>query len=138
MSMSIERCVVNERDVQEQELPGRMLRWVITPDTNGPSQCASCVIRVMPGQCVRPAHEHPASEELLYIVSGNGEVLIDGESAIVSEGTEVFFPTGSVHMLRNTGQDEMKVVCFYAPPTTLAEYVFHTEADFPANKEDTV
>jgi mannose-6-phosphate isomerase-like protein (cupin superfamily) len=43
----------------------------------------------------------------------------------------VLFPQGAVHMLHNTGQEEMKVVCFFAPPTNLDNYRFHEDVDFP-------
>ena len=34
-------------------------------------------------------------------------------------------------MLHNTGNDEMKVVCFFAPPTGLENYQMHEDVDFP-------
>ena len=33
------------------------------------------------GDKVRPAHSHPHSEEVIYILSGRGRVLVDGEVA---------------------------------------------------------
>ena len=44
-------------------------------------------------------------------------VMVSGEVSPVSEGTAVLFPQGAVHMLHNTGSEEMKVVCFFAPAT---------------------
>jgi hypothetical protein len=43
----------------------------------------------------------------------------------------VLFPQGAVHMLHNTGPVEMKVVCFFAPPTNLSNYKLHEGVDFP-------
>jgi hypothetical protein len=43
----------------------------------------------------------------------------------------VLFPQGAVHMLHNTGTEEMKVVCFFAPPTGLENYQMHEGVDFP-------
>jgi hypothetical protein len=34
-------------------------------------------------------------------------------------------------MLHNTGIEEMKVVCFFAPSTNLDNYKFYEEVDFP-------
>jgi hypothetical protein len=49
----------------------------------------------------------------------------EGEAAgTVREGTAVLFPQGSTHMLQNTGPQEMKVVCFFAPASDLSTYRF--------------
>jgi mannose-6-phosphate isomerase-like protein (cupin superfamily) len=58
--------------------------------------------------------------------------MVDGAVEPVKEGTAVLFPRGSVHMLQNTGNEEMKVVCFFAPPTDLSNYQFFEGVDFPA------
>ena len=41
------------------------------------------------------------------------------------------FPRGAVHMLHNTGAEEMKVVCFFAPATNLENYKMYEDVDFP-------
>lgn len=43
----------------------------------------------------------------------------------------MLFPQGQVHMLQNTGREEMKVICFFAPATNLDNYKFFEEVDFP-------
>jgi quercetin dioxygenase-like cupin family protein len=89
------------------------------------------VIRVAPGQKVRPAHSHPHGEEVIYIISGSGRVLVAGEVSQVRAGSVVLFPQGAVHMLQNTGDEEMKVVCFFSPGTNLDNYKFAEGVDFP-------
>ena len=124
--------LVHESDVQEVELPGRHLRWLVNAERLNAQHLSACLIRVSPGEKVRPAHAHPNGEELIYIIHGTGRVVVDGEVAAVKEGTAVLFPQGSVHMLQNTGSDEMKVICFYAPPSNLSTYKFFDGVDFPA------
>lgn len=123
--------LIHEEDVPELDLPGRALRWLVTEDNLGAQHLSMCVIRVQPGEKVRPAHSHPNGEELIYIVSGSGRVLVDGEVGTVKAGTSVLFPQGKVHMLQNTGSEEMKVVCFFAPPSNLGTYKFFESVDFP-------
>ena len=122
---------IHESDAAELELTGRALRWVVSPDTLLASHCSACVIRVAPGEKVRPAHSHPNGEEVIYIIRGTGRVLVAGEVQAVREGSTVLFPQGAVHMLHNTGSDEMKVVCFFAPPTNLDNYKLYEGVDFP-------
>jgi quercetin dioxygenase-like cupin family protein len=122
---------MHETEVQEHNLPGRHLRWVVGNGGLTANHCSSCVIRVAPGEKVRPAHSHPHGEEVIYIINGSGRVLVAGEVSPVRAGSVVLFPQGAVHMLHNTGTEEMKVVCFFAPGTTLDNYKFFDEIDFP-------
>ena len=80
---------------------------------------------------MRPAHSHPHSEELIYILSGSGKVMIEGEVGEVRAGTAVLFEEGKVHMLRNSGSEEMKVACFFAPATSLDNYRTFEDVRFP-------
>jgi uncharacterized cupin superfamily protein len=123
--------VLHESEVEEHDLPGRRLRWVAGSEGLKSAHCSSCVIRVQPGEKVRPAHNHPHGEELIYIIRGEGRVLVNGEVAPVREGCMVLFPQGQIHMLHNTGAEEMKVVCFFAPSTNLDNYRFFEDVDFP-------
>jgi len=123
--------VLHENDGAELDLPGRHLRWVVSREAIHSQSCSACVIRVAPGERVRPAHSHPNGEEVIYIIRGSGRVLVAGEVAPVKPGTTVLFPRGAVHMLHNTSTEEMQVVCFFAPPTSLDNYVMHEGVDFP-------
>ncbi len=123
--------IVPETSVEALGLPGRALRWVITKENVNAQHCTMCVIEVAPGQTVRPAHSHPNGEEVIYIVEGNGRVMIDGVVEPVNCGSAVLFPQGAVHMLQNSGDVLMKVACFFAPPADLSNYKFFDEIEFP-------
>ena len=77
----------HETEVEELDLPGRHLRWLVGDGGLTSAHCSACVIRVAPGEKVRPAHSHPHGEEVIYIISGSGRVLVAGEVAPVREGT---------------------------------------------------
>ena len=122
---------IHEDDVEQHDLPGRRLGWLVAPDGLKAAHCSSCVVRLAPGEKVTPAHSHPNGEEVIYIVQGSGRVLVSGEVSPVRAGMAVLFPQGEVHMLHNTGNEEMKVVCFFAPATSLENYRMHPGIDFP-------
>jgi quercetin dioxygenase-like cupin family protein len=122
---------VHEDEIDALGLPGRQLRWLVAPGALRADNCSACVIRVAPGDKVRPAHSHPNGEEVIYIITGSGRVLVSGEVSAVKAGSVVLFPRGAVHMLHNTGSDEMKVVCFFAPATNLENYKMYEGVDFP-------
>lgn len=122
---------VHETDIDELDLPGRHLRWLVTDEALQSKYASMCVIRVAPGETVRPAHSHPNGEEVIYIITGSGRVMVSGEVSPVKAGSVVLFPQGAVHMLQNNGSEEMKVVCFFAPATRLDNYKFFEEVEFP-------
>ena len=123
--------IINEADVPEVEHPGRFMRWLASEDSLKANHLSCCVIRVLPGQAVRPAHSHPQSEELIYIITGSGKVMIAGEVGEVREGSAILFEQGKVHMLKNTGDVEMKVICFFAPATNIDNYKMFEDVEFP-------
>lgn len=123
--------IINENDVEEVAHPGRFMRWLANEDSLKAKNLSVCVIRVLPGEAVRPAHSHPNSEELIYIIKGEGKVMIEHEVGDVREGSAVLFEQGKVHMLKNTGTVEMKVICFFAPLTSIDNYRTFEDITFP-------
>jgi quercetin dioxygenase-like cupin family protein len=124
--------IVHESDIPELDLPGRHLRWVITGENVNAKCSSACIIRVPPGETVKPAHSHPNGEEIIHIIRGSGRVYIEGKIEAVREGSTVLFPQGDIHMLQNTGKEEMKVICFFAPASDLGTYKFFPDIEFPA------
>src|ERR1700761_3192097 len=123
--------IIHESDVPEVEHPGRFMRWLANEDSLKANNLSVCVIRVLPGQAVRPAHSHPQSEELIYIITGNGKVMIEGEVGEVRAGSAILFEKGKVHILKNTGDIEMKLICFFAPATNIYNYKMFEDIEFP-------
>ncbi len=122
--------IIHESEVDEKKIPGRFIRWIADDKTMQPKYLSSCVIRVLPGETVQPAHSHPDGEELIYVLSGYGEAWVDGKIKSIQAGTAVLFEQSSVHMIRNIGTEEMKVICFFAPPTGLKNYKLYEGLDF--------
>ena len=127
---------IHEDDAEELGLPGRQLRWLVSKDAVNANNCSACVIRVAPGEKVTPAHSHPNGEEVIYLITGSGRVLVGSDVSPVRAGMAILFPQGVVHMLHNTGSEEMKVVCFFSPATGLENYRMHEGVDFPDRTRD--
>ena len=128
--------IIHESEVEEKRVPGRFIRWIADGKTMQPKFLSSCVIRVLPGETVQPAHSHPEGEELIYIITGRGEAWVDGEIEPMQEGTAVLFEQGKPHMIRNVGDEEMKVICFFSPPTGLENYKMYEDAEFEELKHE--
>src|ERR1700722_17506473 len=91
--------LIRENDVPELDLPARHLRWLVNGGGTPATLPSLCVVRVAPGETVRPAHSHPDGEEVIYILSGTGRVIVDAAIDRLGPGPVVLFPQGAVHML---------------------------------------
>ena len=75
----------------------------------------SCeLVRLEPGDHSVP-HIEPWSH-LLYILSGTGDITIDGDVSAVRSGSVCQVRAGEKHSLRNLGEDDMLVLTIYDPP----------------------
>lgn len=125
--------IVDENAVEALSLPGRDLRWLVTPERVNARHCSMCMIKVAAGETVRPAHSHPNGEEAIYIVHGAGRIMIEGVVEPLKAGQVVLIPQGKIHMLQNNGSEELKAVCFFAPIADLQNsYKFYEDIEFPA------
>jgi len=85
----------------------------LTNDTY--TKAYSCeLIRLEPGDHSVP-HIEPWSH-LLYILSGKGDVTIDGHTTPIQSGTVCQVCAGEKHSLRNLGEDDMLILTIYDPP----------------------
>ena len=55
-------------------------------------------------------------DEIYYVVSGTGELTLNGEGAVVGPGTAVLTRTGSSHGLRQTGSADLVIIIAYQQP----------------------
>ena len=69
-----------------------------------------------PGQATR-RHFHARSEEIYFVLAGEGELEVDGERAHVGPGDGVLIPPGARHQIR-AGDAELRFLCCCAPPYT--------------------
>ena len=70
--------------------------------------------RLPPGQATTP-HYHPQTEEIYYILSGQGEMQIDREKRPVVVGDAIAIPPGAKHQITNTGSQTLLFLCCCAP-----------------------
>jgi len=129
------KTVIHESEVETLNLPGRALKWLIHPSQKISDKCSMNTVTINSGETVKPAHYHPNSEEVIYVVSGEGKVMIDNEVHIIKTGTTILFPQGSIHMVRNSGSEALKLICFFTSPVTLEDYKFYEDVPFLEDKK---
>jgi mannose-6-phosphate isomerase-like protein (cupin superfamily) len=70
--------------------------------------------RLPAGGCTTP-HRHQKTEEIYYILEGQGEMTIADESRLVGPGDAIAIPPGASHQIANRGPQTLKFLCCCAP-----------------------
>ena len=100
---------------------------VATDNTEDPDVSLMHVV-LLPGQG-HERHNHPDADEILYILSGEGEQMVDDAQTFpVRAGQAVWIPKGAFHSTTNTSWEPMVLLAIYAPAG--AEQVLKTLPDY--------
>lgn len=59
---------------------------------------------------------HEDVEQLFFIVDGKGEALIGSELEQFEEDDMLHIPSGTDHDIRNTGDEDLKLISIYSKP----------------------
>jgi mannose-6-phosphate isomerase-like protein (cupin superfamily) len=79
---------------------------------------------------------HPNVEQTLFILSGTGTAILDGESRPIKTGYALVVTPGTAHNVVNSSEQAMKIYTVYAPPNHIEGRVHATKADADADEED--
>jgi quercetin dioxygenase-like cupin family protein len=84
-------------------------------DNTGNDAGALSILEMAPGMTV-PLHRHPASIEVVYVLSGHAVMNdIAERDQKIGPGDAVYIARGTVHGLKNTGGEPVVAVQLYAP-----------------------
>ena len=92
----------------------RTLKHLAAPWTIGSEKLWVGLSEVDPGS-ESNAHSHARNEEVFYVVSGEGYIVVGDERRAVSAGSVVVAPPGQKHQLQNPGNETLKIVCAASP-----------------------
>jgi len=70
--------------------------------------------RLPPGAATTP-HHHVKTEEIYYILEGQGLMRIGSETRPVGVGDAIAIPPGAIHQITNVGNTVLKFLCCCAP-----------------------
>lgn len=68
-------------------------------------------VRIKPGETV-PAHTHGDEDQVYYVTTGEGYVVLDSVRTEVGPGSSVLIPMGTEHAITNTGAEPLDYVFF--------------------------
>lgn len=63
-----------------------------------------------------PENRHPDADQWLYVASGFGLAVVEGESVHLEPGTLLLIEANERHEIRNPGDEPLRTVNVYAPP----------------------
>ena len=75
---------------------------------------------------------HDGVDQVLSIVEGSGEAILDDVPTQIGDGDLVLVPAGTKHNIRNVGSADLKLYTVYAPPQHPDGTVHRTRAEADA------
>ena len=94
---------------------GSTIRELFGLPTGGVDHQSLAEATLAPGQATQ-RHYHRASEEIYFVLDGEGELEIDGDRRRVGAGDAIAIPPGAWHELRAEGDRPLRILCCCAPP----------------------
>lgn len=95
------------------------LALTVGPKVNGAKALSAGVVFVPPGKG-HSRHNHPGAEEIIFIIKGTGEQMVEDKAGhpitkTVSAGCCIFIPESRFHSTQNTGDKPMEIFVVYSP-----------------------
>jgi mannose-6-phosphate isomerase-like protein (cupin superfamily) len=78
---------------------------------------------------------HEGIDQLLVVVEGEAEAILEGESSAVRASVAVLVPAGTRHNFRNTGGSPLRLWTVYAPPEHPSGTIHRTKAEADAAED---
>lgn len=110
---------VYPRDVDAFGFDWGRLSLTVGPEVNGATTFSGGVVDLPSGKG-HSRHNHPGSEEIIFVISGNGEQMVEDEEGNpvvrqVGPGCTIFIPDSRFHSTLNTGSAPMQLFVVYSP-----------------------
>lgn len=95
------------------------LALTVAPEVNGAERFSGGVVDLQKGQG-HTRHNHPGAEEIIFVISGTGEQMVEDENGNpvvqqVGPGCTVYVPESRFHSTTNTGDGPMQLFVVYSP-----------------------
>jgi mannose-6-phosphate isomerase-like protein (cupin superfamily) len=91
----------------------RHIKVLFAPDKDGVEELTfSHAILPAGGRTDYHTHDRP---ELIYVVSGQGICVHDGEQTAICEDVAMWVPAGEQHQIVNTGNEPIKLATVFVP-----------------------
>lgn len=111
-------------DVNSQAIQSTDFRRVL--DTGEYTQVV--IMSINPGEDIG-SEVHADTDQVLYLVKGEGKVVLNKEEAPFKAGDIVLVHAGTEHNFITVGPEPMKIITMYSPPHHPAGTIHETKAE---------
>lgn len=118
----MEKHTIHESKVKVASLPGRAHKMIIGPKNFGRANNMCFGTADFPPNTHAPTHVHPKEEEIIYFLTGKGEMYFDGNPEVIEPGICAYIPPRVRHSINNKSDEVMKVVYVFSPPVEQGSY----------------
>lgn len=117
------------QDIETLAIDNQNFRQVIYTATN----CQLVLMALKPGEDI--GLEVHKLDQFFRVESGSGEVVLDGVTSAVTNGSAILVPAGASHNIKNTGHEPLKLYTIYSPPNHRDGVVHPTKSDAEKDHE---
>jgi mannose-6-phosphate isomerase-like protein (cupin superfamily) len=90
------------------------IRELMCPTRHG-NQAQSLAEAIIPAGGRTLLHRHLTSEEIYYIVRGDGMMTLDGKAFFVKAGDTICIPPGTPHAIKAGTRERLRILCACSP-----------------------
>ena len=108
-------AIVRPEDVETLVYDWGKINLLSEPKLTGAERMTCGLVQLAPG-AGHDRHNHPGTEEIIFVISGEGEQTVDDHGPVhVSPGSSIFVPKDAFHSTLNTGSQTMQLLVIYSP-----------------------
>ncbi len=102
-------------DVESLVFDWGTLKILSEPEVTSAERFSFGMVVLEPGKG-HDRHNHPGSEEIIFVMSGVGEQMVDDQPPVtVRAGASIYIPADVYHSTLNTGWEPMRLLVVYSP-----------------------
>ncbi len=99
--------ITSTQDVDRLEFDWGKIHFLSEPAVTGAVRFSFGIVELATGKG-HERHNHPGAEEIIYVISGEGEQMVDDRPPVkVGPGASIYIPADVYHSTLNTGTETM-------------------------------
>jgi oxalate decarboxylase/phosphoglucose isomerase-like protein (cupin superfamily) len=115
MQQSGSGWVVYGDDVEAVAFDWGVAKFLSEPAVTSAERFSFGMVVLAPGKG-HERHNHPGAEEIIYVLSGEGQQMVDDQPPItVRAGASIYVPADVYHSTLNTSWEPMRLLVVYSP-----------------------
>lgn len=109
---------LTKENIKVEKLPRGIHHWLAKPELTGSEHLIAVRVEVGPGNG-HPFHRHPTMDEMIYILSGEGQQWLEQEACVLGENEAAFIPKNTVHAIYNISNKPLIFLAILSPANDL-------------------